>query len=203
MKEEPASIIFGPHFASQSDPSLASVALLGGKAAGLAGLPLEWVPPYVVVSTELFRRWHNTLLNGSTELAKGELLNVIPLLKRTCEDFKNTADRVFVRSSAANETLRDRGRYESAIAECDVESVVNRIHSLWIRYIDDGPMHDHVSPLALLLQPFVQPQLAGHLSNERRVSRHAKSWLIEFDAGTGLGEPHRRICIRTPNTMAR
>lgn len=196
MNEEPNLIVFGPHFPSQNGNSVADVALVGGKAAGLAGLPLEWVPPYLVLSTVLFHRWRQVLLSSGTDSARAEVQVVAPLLSNAWPHLETSQSNVLVRSSAAEETLRDRGRYESAIAARQIDSLLDCAHSLWIRHVDDGSRRDCALPLALLVQPYMPPHLSGHLSNERRVSREAKSWLIEFDAGTGLGGSLHRIRSR-------
>lgn len=162
-------VVRGPHHPLYN-PKFWVTELVGLKALGLTRLPPAWVPPYFVVTTAAQEAWRN-----QSDGPPGSLLHrgdFDPLLVEGSLD-----GRVIVRSSAIRETLDERGRYESLRATPDPPAVSEAIKNIW-------QSADGVS-MGVMVQRYVKPLLAGHLSNERRVSRTESDWTFEHGDQSG------------------
>lgn len=144
-------------------------------------MPPAWVPPFFVVTTAA----QEASLSAPDADSSGRL----PLVDTT--EFQDLLAQhvsrdglVIVRSSAIRETMDERGRFESHRTSADPEGVGAAIKKIW--------RSAEGSSMAVLIQTFVKPLLAGHLSNERRVSRTDNDWTFEY--GNELG----RFTLRTP-----
>src|SRR5438105_3197844 len=131
------------------------------KATGIELLPAGWTPPFFVLDSG----WTARTLARSTGLPdEGDLGAVAQKLKNLGgADFG-----VIVRSSAVKEFLRDRGRFDSVRCPPEASEIMSSGRSIWMQataYLGAS------AEIALIVQVFKQPVLAGHLSNERRVAR--------------------------------
>lgn len=165
---------------SPADP----VDLLGRKAAGLLFLPPSWTPPYVVLTTVLHREWQSGglrcgwLRHEVSDISIGSAVAAV-----------FSGHEAIVRSSGVEETLGERGRMMSSLAQPDYEHIERAAEQCW-------GAAGHVSPgvpMALIVQMWKQPRLLGHLSNERRVSERHDSWLLEALQANGALAIKRRI----------
>ena len=90
---------------------------------------------------------------------------------------------LMVRSSATTETLSERGRYDSLRCSSTVEAVAEAAVRVW----QGAEAHLSVSNeeqdvgVAIIIEPFIKTIAAGHLANERRVSRKRSQWLCEYN----------------------
>ena len=146
---------------------------VGGKALGLSTLPLEWIRPYFVVSAECFER----------QISRDELDSwVAECVTRTA--FANT-DLLMIRSSGTVEGMRDRGSLCSK--RCTALEIIPTIKELRKKISKSSRPHVH-----WIVQEAIRSPRSGHLSNERRISREPRDWLIEFEASAdrpGHGVP--------------
>lgn len=136
---------------------------VGGKAVGLSKLPPNWVPPFFVIPA-----------GGSSAVATDRQLSAAI---DTILD--SPQDRVIVRSSASDESLEERGRYQSHDCEAsaiDVLGTVAKVRKHYADHIDEASDNE----LALIVQRYISPTRLGHLSNERRVSQRITSWHLEY-----------------------
>lgn len=94
-----------------------------------------------------------------------------------------------VRSSGTNETLDERGRLISE--QCRANDV-----SQTLQRLAEGVSHDKHSNIHWVIQKYAQPRACGHLSNERRVSRENRDWVLAVDAREGYSAMGSRIAVR-------
>ncbi len=139
-----------------------SVEQIGWKAYGLCSLPSEWVPLFFLITVSCFE-----------EAVSDETLNkwVFDCLARIGVDANC---RVIVRSSGTSETMRNRGQLMSR--SCPPQEIVFTIRNLiaQLSEIPSGRLH-------WIVQRHIAPKAKGHLSNERRLSREKRDWIVEFE----------------------
>lgn len=131
----------------------------GAKATGLSRLPKEWTPRY-----ECFALPTPTSDTNAWTALADLILNAFAGLP------------IILRSSAATETLADRGRFESYPLEVPTTgAVVQALRKLH----DQGANAE--TQMAVVAQVLKRPVVRGHLSNERRVSKTRNQWEVEVD----------------------
>lgn len=146
---------------------LLSPQVLGAKATGLAVMPTEWVPPFVVLTSifaEKFGALSPTsgalaLLDATSHESLQALFHAVP---------PNAPAAVLVRSNGATEGITDRGQNTSSPASSidEIERLVTRMLRM-----DSGERP--------LIQRCIAPAIVGHMSNERRFSERPDSWIVE------------------------
>jgi predicted house-cleaning noncanonical NTP pyrophosphatase (MazG superfamily) len=187
-----SQLLLSNHFreqaATQGDWDSATV---GAKAMSLSALPLEWVPPFGVLATEVCRRWLSMRRRlDPVAAARSALVGIDRSgLQQLFRVISSDSD-VIVRSSAPEEGMLERGRFESMPAHASFEGVAFAAGAIW----EDASVRTHVGSLALLLQRPVESVSSGHLSNERRLSSRRTIWTQEF--ADSLGE----VQVRTLST---
>lgn len=150
-----------------------SVNEIGQKAFGLSCLPSEWVPPYCVISQSV----------ASTVISKPEILHQLKNLT-WYQELLSTSE-VIIRSSAVHETIEERGQLISEITS------VNNLHQTLIKCIEQTKLSEQT--VHWILQPKIKQKSMGHLSNERRVAKVKRDWLLEFELTDGL--PNYRVPV--------
>jgi predicted house-cleaning noncanonical NTP pyrophosphatase (MazG superfamily) len=177
-----AVIVLGPQFGSIEERP--SIALIGGKAYGLLGLPPEWSPPFLIITTELHRRWIACSSQGSSSSQASSRFPVEAVAVEAVRELsEHGATTVIVRSSAASESLDARGRYASRHCELDTAALTQTMIDLWQVLRTQEP----AAEMAFVIQASVRPVSEGHLSNERRVSKTQKEWLCELAPSSDSG----------------
>ncbi|MCP8896351.1 nucleoside triphosphate pyrophosphohydrolase [Shinella daejeonensis] len=141
----------------------------GAKAAGLAMLPPQWRLDFAALSIESYDYW----LKNKTVAGCPEIASLKVWLK------KKNFTSIIVRSSGIDETLYDRGKFRSVILKqgwdySQLEATINDIfrHAL---------QTDAKAKLGIVVQEFLKPDFAGHLSNEHRVSPTINQWSYELE----------------------
>ncbi|MEQ1597741.1 MAG: nucleoside triphosphate pyrophosphohydrolase [Methylotenera sp.] len=134
---------------------------IGQKAFGLLCIPSAWVPSFCVIS-------HLAAIEISKKPA------ILDFLK-TLDWFKNLqpTDHIMIRSSAINETIGERGQLISK------ETTINELQKTLIKCLKETKDADPT--IHWILQPKIDQLSMGHLSNERRISKHKRDWLLEFE----------------------
>ena len=159
-------IYFSPHIADVDRSESWSEHIVGHKAVGLACLPKAWTPPFFTVAA---RQDFDQVPYKIVETAISRLLSL------------GSGD-VIVRSSATDESLDDRGRYQSLQCGPTVSEIVETaklIHRHFRELAEtQSPQSSH--SMAMIVQKHICPSRFGHLSNERRVSREITSWHLEY-----------------------
>ena len=134
---------------------------IGWKAYGLACLPAEWTPPFFVVPAACVPR--DATDDSAAQWVAAALGHV-----GIGED-----GTVWVRSSGAAETMRNRGGLVSKISRPG--EIVGTIRYL-LRQLQGTAGEVH-----WVIQQAVEQKELGHLSNERHLSYENRDWVTEFE----------------------
>ena len=140
-----------------------SAADVGCKALGLCTLPLEWTRPFFVVSAECFE----------AEISRDELNSWVS--ECVTQTPFTSPNQLIIRSSGMVEGMSDRGSLFSE--HCAAFQIVPTIELLRNRISRSSRPYVH-----WIVQEAIGSRRSGHISNERRVSKEPRDWLIEFDA---------------------
>lgn len=147
---------------------------VGLKAFGLCSIPKQWTPPFFVISSN----------NPETI----DCLDAI-LLKYGF----SSETKLMVRSSGIDESIDDRGSLESQVCNTDnILLTINKLKSvLTSRYnqLDIKTIH-------WVIQLYLTPQMKGHLSNERRLSKVPRDWTTEIEVDGELSAERKSLSIR-------
>jgi predicted house-cleaning noncanonical NTP pyrophosphatase (MazG superfamily) len=174
-------VVRGVHFSTDSSDTAWDVSLVGLKAVGLAALPVDWTPPFLVITADAFDAWRNTAsLNSGQALLSPNAL--APILR-------SPESKLIVRSSADIEDAEYRGWLESKICASTIEGIIAAATDVWSRVARTIERLASPVRVALVVQQFEQSKLYGHLSNERRVSRNRNRWLCEIESPVAGIEP--------------
>lgn len=144
---------------------------VGLKAYGLASIPSEWTKPYFIIS-------------GSEPYSTVAIEEAFSLANI------NPHSRVLVRSSGIDETLDRRGTLISA--PCHPSHIAAKIAQL----SSDESLTRHSGVIHWVIQELVQTQAKGHLSNERRLNRDLRDWVVEVEPSASNQAETHRIAIR-------
>ena len=157
----------------QLEPCEITVSNVGMKAFGLASIPKLWTKPFFVISGEITP----TSDALSSALLKSGL---------------NCYGRVIVRSSGSTESLDQRGALDSD--ECNTSEIIKTITALKekLRNVPSnasGVVH-------WIVQGLINTSIKGHLSNERRLCKDHRDWVVEVEPQAGLTAETHRFGIR-------
>lgn len=158
----------GPN--SQSEYPVAKKADAGGKGAGLLKLPLRWYPETLIIAPEL------ATATGSKVSAE-QLAHVAGLqVELTRLASLSPTDQLLLRSSARDESIRDRGAYLTVAINPTAEALADGMAEIW----EHATKHGRTECVGFVVQPVLATKAAGHLANEHRVSRESTRWLLEI-----------------------
>jgi predicted house-cleaning noncanonical NTP pyrophosphatase (MazG superfamily) len=138
---------------------------------------MDWTRPYFVVSGECFEAHvPRDILNRwvADSISRIGLTLGSPLM---------------IRSSGTAETMRDRGSLASKRTSLEVSDAIDELRE---KISESARPQVH-----WIVQEAVDPHQSGHLSNERRVSREPRDWLVEFEASGDYRGYSVPIGIRT------
>jgi predicted house-cleaning noncanonical NTP pyrophosphatase (MazG superfamily) len=166
--------------ASRNDaPQHGDAAIVGRKATGLLRLPEDWTPPYFILTTAAHAAWI-----ALSKQASGEGLREAALAPHVRMLLDRGFSSALVRSSSITETMEDRGRFQSEGCPLEAAAILSTAQSLW-RRLEAGERRSeapHEGWMALIVQALVPSVIAGHLSNERRVSKEPVRWVCEWES---------------------
>jgi predicted house-cleaning noncanonical NTP pyrophosphatase (MazG superfamily) len=148
---------------STIDPPDITSADIGLKALGLLLLPAPWTPAFFVVS-------------GSSPPDEEAILAAASALGLSA------TSHVYVRSSGSKEGMEERGALDSS--ECTVGDVVEAINAL--KLLPSFAAEQGKQRVHFVVQRRVNARAKGHLSNERRLSRHYRDWHMEIEGVADL-----------------
>lgn len=149
------------------------VELVGRKARGLSLIPSAWRPPFFVLTTRNYDVWATGQSGADTLLA-----TAAAEIETASNEWRRAWPRgLILRSSANDETLEDRGANQSVklAADYNHSQVEGALQTMFLSF---RQRKKHGS-LAVVVQPLVGDGHAGHLSNERRVSKTVNQWQWE------------------------
>ena len=166
--------ILWPTTSDDPDPQL--VQQVGRKAIGLVHIPEAWRPPLFVLSTSAFTEWRSTPQSARRPVIEAASAAIIEAANQF-QPYWNFG--LILRSSAVEESLNDRGSYQSksVAADFDMKTIVNGLQEVFEQFVKVSSNDD----LAVVIQPLVPGprRYIGHASNERRVSKTINQWMLE------------------------
>lgn len=145
---------------------------VGLKAYGLSSIPSIWTLPFFVVSNNNNNKI--TILNEVVEM----------------HGF-NKHQKLIVRSSGVDESINDRGSLESKV--CSPDKILETISKLQEELLAKSTQSMIVH---WIIQPYIPHKQIGHLSNERRLSKVSRDWVIEVEDGNGIAPNSHPLSLR-------
>jgi predicted house-cleaning noncanonical NTP pyrophosphatase (MazG superfamily) len=168
-----------------------SIRQVGAKAYGLSTLPAEWCPPFFVISSDCLTISHEPEVE---EIIVESIRNALEHLHF------NEFSRVLIRSSGVNETLDFRGQLDSL--ECAAAEVWEHAQKLQRgliqRFSATGLASSEI--VHFVVQENVHVAAKGHLSNERRLNREPRDFVVEFEPVDSFVGQTEQVAVRTWRT---
>lgn len=145
--------------------------LVGKKAMGLRNVPSRWSLPFFVVSSEVYELYKNC----NSEKKKLDFISNIG--KEVENEVRNEfgEGKIIIRSSGVNESIEDRGKYNSK--ECMVDKIGDTLNALFEELYNLG----EETKMAYVIQPFIDAKKKIHISNERRISSQKRDWVMQIE----------------------
>lgn len=140
---------------------------VGAKTIGLCIIPQKWTLPFFVISTKLFEECKSNPL-FIEDIIQSYIDNINTALTRL-----SISGSVILRSSAINEGMQERGKFESI--EATMSTLSKKLKELIENLItieNDG--------MAIVVQQLSHSTITGHMSNERRFSNDKRDWKVEY-----------------------
>jgi predicted house-cleaning noncanonical NTP pyrophosphatase (MazG superfamily) len=148
----------GPKTLPREEVSRESV---GCKAFGLSSMPAEWVPRFFAVESSCV-----------TAVTPDSILQ--EWVQECLSQLNLTQSELFVRSSGAAETMRNRGRLVSEV--CAPAQIAETLRRLSRAVQDQG-----MGPVHWVIQEYLPGVRKGHLSNERHLAYDNRDWVAEVE----------------------
>ncbi|MDC5459232.1 nucleoside triphosphate pyrophosphohydrolase [Acinetobacter baumannii] len=144
---------------------------VGMKAYGLSCLPEVWVPDFIVINADDFKY----LVENEPQKIKDALT------------FLNWSHDLglYIRSSAINETINQRGTYQSY--ETNFDSLIETLKVA----LDYSESNSH--KLHWIIQKIVRTKTKGHLSNERRVGKSLRDFVLEPESSSSQASKNKAV----------
>ena len=158
---------------------------IGQKAWGLCQMPVAWTLPFFVISQEAYLNISKVI--DCQKTYKKEIFRILKMVEA-----ENLGNEIIIRSSGLKEGMEERGKYESTI--CNMSNLGDSLKEL-IMYLNEDDEINKVG-IPLVVQKYIKPDISGHLSNERRVSKEHRDFIYEFEVdeigAIETGEIHLR-----------
>lgn len=142
----------------------------GNKTAGLVTLPPAWVPAFAAIPAWCSEVWSQDPTSWRESISSYG----IDLEKVHGEISAQGTRAIIVRSSAVGEGLDDRGRFVSKVV--NAQSSVDDLIAAMIEIYTDFDLKGAPNAMALCVQVYFKPDIAGHVSNEVRLSATRNQW---------------------------
>lgn len=158
-------------------PPEISINMIGGKALGLSCIPKEWTLPFLVISADFAKEYFTAKKDDREEI----LARWVKLIKKTVENYSIDFKEIIVRSSGVKEGLIDRGDYYS------VTGTLNSLEQAFFDCFSYLEADEYIEDIHIpfVVQKFCKMYLLkGHLSNERRLYKDARDWVVEYEGVT-------------------
>lgn len=134
---------------------------VGLKAFGLACIPSIWVPDFFVITSENLKHYLNNWDKFKLILSKIGFLD----------------QSLYIRSSAVNESIDFRGTYHSF--ETNIDNLCETVIQL-LEYVQSINIK-----IYWVIQKLVKTKTKGHLSNERRIGKDLRDFVLETELQSG------------------
>jgi predicted house-cleaning noncanonical NTP pyrophosphatase (MazG superfamily) len=145
-------------------------------------------PEFIVLSSDFYNDLKNSEFIFSENYNK-----VISEISKLLQ--KKQFDKVILRSSCTSEELKDRGKFLTEISSSSVSSIKSTLLTIYNDFNKSNK--DENRSLAIIIQEYKIPKVQGHLSNERRVDKSEKVWIIEREFASPLNTEAEKITVNT------
>ena len=157
--------------------------MAGQKAMGLLTIPKAWRLPFFVISRNVSEKF----MAMSDEEQRNLCAKIAQSIRECAVDFDKKVEQIIIRSSGEEEGMCERGKYESA--ECKMDEIEETFYEMLCELKKQAE-----KCIAYIVQPYVNRNILGHLSNERRISQYARDWKVEYESS---GKNPYSIGVRT------
>jgi predicted house-cleaning noncanonical NTP pyrophosphatase (MazG superfamily) len=142
----------------------------GPKGAMLAVLPRQWTPPFSLIPADIVASFNNRSYVFSAELL--ELFRGLAL----------ASGNIIVRSSVIDESIWDRGTYESVLVSSDKGGFDARFDNA-VRKVIASTSGRH---LGLVIQRHIVARSRGEFGNLLRISKTRDQWELSVEQGVSI-----------------
>jgi hypothetical protein len=111
--------------------------IVGNKAVGLISLPEWWTPPFLVVGTSLYHDWSQAS-QSDRHAVIAPTAHILNSYNAERPGWSNYG--LIIRSSAVEESLSDRGAYQSLELPADFneQSIIRKIDEIFSAFLQSG-----------------------------------------------------------------
>lgn len=149
-----------------------SVEEIGQKAWGLCFMPKAWTRPFFVVDKDFFL---NVSQGSNNRVVQQYMERIVYTIREL-----NLGENLIIRSSGIKEGMSERGRYESK--ECNLNNLEQKLMELINILKCDSDLKKVGLPL--IIQTYVNCNISGHISNERRFAKENRDFVVEYERKT-------------------
>lgn len=147
----------------------------GTKGANLASLPRAWTAPFALIPQKIAEEVKQT----------GRLFRMPADLLQKFERLSSTG-KLIVRSSVVDESIWDRGTYESVVIECEASNLQRKMSAAIKKVVNStGNLRT-----AAIVQRYIDGEIRGEFGNLIRVSKTRDQWELSSISSNLL--PHRQ-----------
>lgn len=146
---------------------------IGQKALGLCRVPYAWTPPFFVITKDLFKNILDRP-QDSALIIKCYMSNILLAV----DELKLGGDLI-IRSSGTKEGMAERGKYESISS--NRKNLEENIQKLTTLLLSESELSENGMPI--IIQKYIQADIVGHISNERRFVKENRDFIYEYCKG--------------------
>lgn len=147
---------------------------IGQKALGLCHVPDAWTLPFLVIAKDMLVDIYNDKAQDPQSVVKTYMPNILLGIEQM-----KLGDNLIIRSSGVKEGMIERGKYESL--ESNIAGLEHNLLKLISLLADESELIENGMPL--IIQKHINPDLMGHVSNERRFTRENRDFVYEYCIG--------------------
>ncbi|MGH7021978.1 MAG: hypothetical protein ACREEB_00145 [Caulobacteraceae bacterium] len=147
----------------------------GAKSHGFAAIPSPWRPAAILVARDLFEAYRQQ--DGSFDGLSENLWHELGAFGGS------QGPELIVRSSATDETIRERGHYQSKRVKAGIS--LDDFRQALKAIFDDFLRASTLGSMCLIVQKYIEAVECGFLSNEHRLVAKPYRWIIERTLTSG------------------
>lgn len=153
----------------------------GPKAATLLSLPRAWTPEFAILSHEYIHSYSSSFDEILCSLSEEDLQKLLYLSEKT--------GGIYVRSSVLNESIWDRGTYESVALDFNIRiedrtTIINKLITAAAKVLESAGG----KKIGLVFQSRIRPIAYGEFGNLQRISKTRDQWELSFGESSPMNE---------------
>ena len=143
---------------------------VGLKALGLCRMPAMWTLPFFVISSDFYNDINKAVDKRKEAEKYRENIN-------TVINKMGMSGKKIIRSSGTKEGMEERGKYDSEIAS-EMDDIISKLIELVNKLSEYNELDSNGMPF--IIQSFLEADIIGHISNERRFSEEKRDFVFEY-----------------------